>query len=302
MITKQADRRKTGKVRFVAFQGEPGSFSEQAGLEFFGERIKFLPLKTFDMVFEAVEEKRADRGVIPIENTLAGSIHRNYDLLLRHKLQIIGEIYIRIQHCLVALPGTKIEDIRFIYSHPQALSQCEEYLKRFPGVEIVPFYDTAGSVKHIKTSNLADSAAIASRQAALDYGMNILAEGIESIPENFTRFLIIARQGCRPPKRNKSTIVFSTKNIPGALFRCLAVFALRDINLLKIESRPLPGHPGDYFFYLDFAGNPSDSKCKRALSNLGELTSFVRVLGSYAMAPIPSTATEKDNREGDNGK
>jgi prephenate dehydratase len=289
MKTK-ADR-KTGPV---AFQGEPGSFSEMAAYRFFGDGITILPLRTFDSVFEAVESGDAGCGIIPIENSLAGSIHRNYDLLLRHDLTIIGEIYIRIQHCLIGLPGAKLGDIKRVYSHPQALDQCEEFLKTLNLTETVPFYDTAGSVKHVKESGKADEAAVGSRQAAVDFGMEVLAEGIENIAENYTRFLVVAVSGHEPEVKNKSSIVFAAKNIPGALFKCLAVFALRDINLAKIESRPSPGRPGEYYFYLDFIGSPEEERCGKALDHLEEITNFIRVLGSYEMAEVPTPGTVGD--------
>ncbi|MFC2076956.1 prephenate dehydratase, partial [candidate division KSB1 bacterium] len=276
----------------IAFQGEPGSFSEAAAVKFFGDGISTLPRRTFDSVFEAVESGDAGCGIIPIENSLAGSIHRNYDLLLRHDLTITGEVYLRIRHCLIGLPGAVLESIERVYSHPQALDQCETFLKSLNDVETVPFYDTAGSVKHIKESGDSGDAAIGSRRAAVDFKMDVLAENIENFAGNYTRFLVVALAGAESVVTNKSSIVFAAKNIPGALFKCLEVFAQQGINLLKIESRPSPGRPGEYYFYLDFLGSPAETECQKALGHLTELTNFIRVLGSYEMAPVPAPETD----------
>ncbi|MDW8071882.1 MAG: prephenate dehydratase [Anaerolineae bacterium] len=266
----------------VAFQGERGAFSEAAAVAYFGNAIHPLPCPTFEAVFEAVERDVAQRGMVPVENSLAGSIHRNYDLLLQHTLSIVGEIQQRIEHHLIVLPGVTLAQVRRVYSHPQALAQCEGRLKQLlPEAELVPTYDTAGSVKMLRDENIRDGAAIASRRAAEIYGMHILEEGMEDSAENYTRFLVLAREPVVPTGPAKTSIVFSVKNVPGSLFKCLAVFALRDIDLTKIESRPLRDKRWEYLFYVDFAGSIYEERCRNALNHLQEITSFFRVLGSY---------------------
>jgi len=274
------------KMPTVAFQGERGAYSEAAALAYFSKNIDPIPCPAFDDVFIAVESGRVEHGIIPIENSLAGSIHHNYDLLLRHSLHIVGEKIFRVQHSLIAHPEATIADIRHVWSHPQALAQCEFYLRKL-GATIEATYDTAGSVKLVKASGRKDIAAIAARHAADIYEMKTLAEEIEDDPANFTRFLILNRQPEAPPsigqadKRNKTSIVFSLRNMPGALFKALSVFALRDIDLMKIESRPIPGKPWEYSFYLDFAGHEAEIVSARALEHLREITTVLRVLGSY---------------------
>ncbi len=265
----------------VAFQGEPGAYSEQAVFNYFGN-VETLPRESFDAVFEAVVAGASDRALIPIENSLAGSIHQNYDLLLRHNLHIVGEYLLRVRHCLIALPGVKKEDIKKAISHPQALGQCAAYL-RSHSIKAEQVYDTAGSVKMLKESGARDTAAIASRRAAELYEMNILEEGIEDNPENYTRFLAIQREAVIPDasQEAKTSIVFTLKNQPGALFKAMSVFALRDIDLTKIESRPLQGKPWEYLFYIDFIGAAQEDTVRRALDHLGEYALTLRVLGSY---------------------
>ena len=266
----------------VAFQGERGAYSEAAAVEYFdGETIEPVPCETFDDVFACVENGECERGIVPIENSLAGSIHRNYDLLLEHNLSIVGEQYLRIVHCLIVHPGVQLQDIRRVYSHPQALAQCEETLDWLPDVERIPTHDTAGSVALIKREGLRDAAAIASAQAARVHGMEILKEGIEDNPENYTRFLILAREPVEPQAPAKTSIVFAMKNVPGALFKALSVFALRDIDLTKIESRPQKGKPWEYIFYLDFVGSISEQHCRNAINHLQEIATYLRILGSY---------------------
>jgi prephenate dehydratase len=265
----------------IAFQGEAGAYSEQAVFNYFG-KVDTQPCESFDVVFDAVVSNQCESALIPIENSLAGSIHQNYDLLLRHNLHIVGEHFLRVQHCLIAMPGVKKEDIKKAISHPQALGQCAGYL-RSHGIKAEQVYDTAGSVKMLKESAALDTAAIASRRAAEIYGMQILEEGIEDNPENYTRFLAIQRESTVPDasEEAKTSIVFTLKNQPGALFKALSVFALRDLDLTKIESRPLQGSPWEYLFYIDFIGAPHEEITKRALDHLGEYAVMLRVLGSY---------------------
>lgn len=265
----------------VAYQGDPGAYSETAAHEHFGADVVTVPNQSFEAVFESIEAKRCDAGIIPIENSLAGSIHRNYDLLIQHSLHIIGEHYLRIRHCLIALPGVKLAEIRRVISHPQGLAQCDQYLRAMQGITIEPVYDTAGAVKMIRERGERDVAAVASRRAAEVYGMAILDEGIEDNPANFTRFLAIGSQPISAPQEAKTSIVFSLRNQPGTLFKALSVFALRDIDLTKIESRPLIGKPWEYLFYIDFLGSTAEEAVKRALDNLSEYALTLRVLGCY---------------------
>lgn len=263
----------------VSFQGEPGAYSEQAVFNYFGE-VETLPCESFDVMFDSVVSGKSDAALAPIENSLAGSIHQNYDLLLRHDLHITGEYLLRVRHCLIAMPGVKKEDIKKAISHPQALGQCAGYL-RSHGIKPEQVYDTAGSVKMLKESGARDVAAIASKRAAELYGMQILEEGIEDNTENYTRFLAIRREAVVPQNDAKTSIVFTLKNVPGSLFKAMSVFALRDIDLTKIESRPLQGKPWEYLFYIDFIGSAQDEVSKRALDHLGEYALTLRVLGSY---------------------
>ena len=263
----------------VAFQGEPGAYSEEAGYAYF-TAPEMVPQESFDAVFAAVASGACEAGLIPIENSLAGSIHQNYDLLLRHELYIVGEYFLRVRHCLIGFPGVKRSDIRRVISHPQALGQCAAYLRDL-GVKAEPVYDTAGSVKMLKSGGDKACAAIASKRAAEIYGMHILQEGIEDNPENYTRFLEIAPQPVKPDGEAKTSIVFTLKNQPGALFNALKVFAQRDIDLTKIESRPLVGKVWEYLFYVDFIGASGQSPAREALDQLGELALMLRVLGSY---------------------
>jgi len=238
------------------------------------------PAETFEDVFKAVAEETCDCGVVPIENSLTGSVHRNYDLLLEHPLWIVGEVKLRIVHHLIALPGVRLEEVRRAYSHPQALEQCRAFLREH-GIEPVSVYDTAGAVRLLKERGSKDAAAIASAQAARDYGMELLVSDIAEHRENFTRFLAVGREPARDLHDPKTSIVFALKNIPGALFRALSVFALRDIDLMKIESRPIRGKPWQYMFYLDFDGGMDEERCRRAVDHLSEIATFLRVLGSY---------------------
>ena len=266
----------------VAFQGERGAFSEAAAVAYFGEAVQPVPCHDFDGIFEAVAGGHTDRGVLPVENSLAGSIHRNYDLLLRNDLSIVGEVQVQVAHQLITLPGVAMADIKRVYSHPQALAQCEHSLSRLlPQAERIPVYDTAGSVKMLVEQQLTDAAGLASRRAAKIYQAHILQADVQDNAENYTRMVILSREPVVPDGPAKTTIVFSMDNVPGSLFKCLAVFALRDIDLTKIESRPLQGKRWQYFFYIDFVGSQYEPRCQNALNHLQEITSYFKVLGSY---------------------
>ncbi|HYI97722.1 MAG TPA: prephenate dehydratase [Bryobacteraceae bacterium] len=272
----------------VSFQGEKGAFSQVAVQQLLGSEVSVVPLQRFDEVFRALATGTVDAAVIPIENTLHGSVHENYDHLVSFELPIHAETNVRISHSLSAPPGVSFRNLRRVYSHPVALNQCVEFFDANPQLERVPFYDTAGSVKMIMQEKPSDAAAIASSIAADLYGAKILKRGIEDDPSNFTRFFLLKRPGSRAPKTGdrewKTSLVFRTRNVPGALFKCLSVFALRDISCTKIESRPLRGSPWEYWFYLDFLGHAEDSVSRKALGHLAEMTDFVRVLGTYPKA------------------
>jgi arogenate/prephenate dehydratase len=262
----------------LAYQGEPGAYSEAAALQYGGPAAETLPCRTFDEVFEAVESKRATHGVVPLENSIGGTIHRNYDLLLEHELPITGEVELDIVHCLQALPGTKLSDIKVVYSHPQALAQCERYLKEL-GVAVEAVYDTAGGAKLVAERKVPGAAALASRRAADVFGLEVLAEAVQDYEFNITRFAIIG--GTPPEEADKTTLVFALPSKPGALFKALSVFALRDINLTKLESRPIRGRPWEYLFYVEIEARRDDLNCARALTHLAEFARWMRVLGSY---------------------
>ncbi|MBN1780005.1 prephenate dehydratase [bacterium] len=273
-------------MKKVSFQGEKGAYSEAAAVHYWHEKVLPVPQKTFKDVFISVHEASCDFGIIPIENSLTGSIHQNIDLLLEFELSVVGEIILRIHHHLMALKGVRLSQIRRVFSHPQALQQCSNFLENWSGVEAVPMYDTAGSAAYVLEHGLKDCAAIASLQASQDFGLNVLKKGVENNQQNYTRFLIISKTPDMPEKSGKTSIVFSTKDIPGALFKAISVFALRDINLLKIESRPLRSGPWKYWFYLDFEGRMNQEPCLNAIQHLGEITSFLKVLGSYPAGKI----------------
>jgi prephenate dehydratase len=290
----RAKPKKPQRIR-VAFQGERGAFSEEAARRILGDAIEPRPKREFDEMFEAVIRDEADCAVVPIENTLAGSVIKNYDLLVDYDLEIIGEVVLRVAHHLIAPRGTRLEAIRKIYSHPVALAQCEDYLHKLrlehPGLEVLPAYDTAGSVKLVVEHGRRDEAAIASRSAAATYGARILAERIESNPQNFTRFFVMARPDRRKSvklrrcsRELKTSIVFRTTNKPGALYHALEAFAKGKIDLAKIESRPIVGRPWEYSFYLDFMGDRNSPAAQRALSSLTLVAESLRIFGSYPRA------------------
>lgn len=265
----------------IAYQGERGAFSEQAARKFFGIHTSLKPLLTFSDVFKYIERHSGSFGIVPIENSLFGSIHQVYDLLLKHKLFIIGEVKLRIELHLMALPGTKQKNVRTIYSQLQAIGQCENFLNTLEDVQVEAVHDTAAAARFVRERRQHDAAAIASKKAAQTHKLRILKQNVESDHRNFTRFIALSRKPVQPKGKVKTSIVFAAKNIPGALFRSLAVFALRDINLMKIESRPLVGRPWEYLFYLDVEGTPDKDPLQQALNHLKEMCTFIRVLGSY---------------------
>jgi prephenate dehydratase len=267
----------------IAIQGELGSFSHEAARTMLPS-AKVVPCARSLEVFDRVKRGSVDGAVIPIENSLAGSVAEHFDLLLSRDVHIMREFRLRIVHNLIALPGTKLRDIRRVFSHPVALDQCRDLFARNKKLEPIPFYDTAGSVKHVVAEGLTDAAGIASRRAAEVYRGKILKAGIEDDKRNFTRFFLIRRGKARTSAgADKTSLAFSTKNIPGSLFKSLSVFALRDISLSKIESRPLRGRPWEYVFFVDLLrGDDEDSR--NALRHLREVTDLVRVLGIYRQA------------------
>jgi chorismate mutase/prephenate dehydratase len=267
----------------VAFQGEIGAYSEAAAVSFFGPSIEVKPCESFDDVFDIVERDEVHFGIVPIENSLEGSISRVYDLLLESNLKVQGETKLRVTHCLIANPGTTLDLIKKVYSHPQALGQCRAFLKHLD-CELIPTYDTAGSVKMIKEQGITDGAAIAGVRAAEIYGMTILAQEIEDNPNNITRFFILGKHDSPPTGNDKTSIVFSVAHKPGALYNSLRELAASQINLTKIESRPTRQKPWEYNFYLDFEGHREDATAREAIGKLEQTALFVKVLGSYPRA------------------
>ncbi|QCD79745.1 prephenate dehydratase [Vigna unguiculata] len=287
------------KVR-VAFQGLPGAYSEDAALKAY-PKCETVPCDNFESAFKAVELWLVDKAVLPIENSVAGSIHRNYELLLRHRLHIVGEVQLRVNHCLLGLPGVRKEDLKVVVSHPQALDQCEKMLNDL-GVVKIGARDTADAAQTVASNCARDTGAIASSRAAKVYGLDILTERIQDDDENITRFLVLARDPIIPgtDKPHKTSIVFSLEEGPGVLFKALAVFAMRDINLSKIESCPLKQRPlrvvddsnqgnskyFDYLFYIDIEASMAEPRAQYALGQLQEFASFLRVLGCYPMDTV----------------
>jgi len=283
------------KAERIAFQGEPGAFSEQAVRNLLGTDVKTVPCQWFDAVFKALGNGDVTGAVIPIENTLHGSIHENYDHLLHFGLPIVGETNVRIVHNLIAMPGVRFSDVKRVYSHPVALAQCVKFFEAHPEIERVPFYDTAGSVKMLMEEGMKDGAAIASSLAAEAYEAKIIKRSIEDDRANFTRFFLLRPIGAQIPAAGeiawKTSIVFTTKNTPGALFRSLSALALRDLSLTKIESRPFRGKPWEYLFYVDFLGHVDAPRVENALRHIGEQADLVRVLGCYPMWVAKGKAT-----------
>jgi chorismate mutase/prephenate dehydratase len=271
---------KSVEGTIIAFQGEAGAYSEEAAFNYFSSSVQVKPCETLDEVFRAVENGEAQAGIVPIENSLEGSVGQSYDLLLESPLTVNGEMELRVVHCLIAHPETGLESVKKVYSHPQALGQCRAFLKHLH-CELIPTYDTAGSVKMIKEQNIRDGAAIASARAAEIYGMRILAKEIEDNPDNFTRFFIMSTQAAPPSGNDKTSIVFSVKHKPGALFEFLKIMTTGNLNMTKIESRPTRQKPWDYNMYLDFEGHCEDGNVKKTLEAMQDNALFLKVLGSY---------------------
>jgi chorismate mutase/prephenate dehydratase len=275
---------KAGKQKVkVAFQGERGAYSESAVYAFFGKKAEVKPCRDFKAVFESVENHEAQFGVVPIENSLEGSVNQTYDLFLKYDLKVCGEVIVKIDHCLIANPSTRLEAVKAVYSHPQALAQCRSFLERL-GRELIPTYDTAGSVKMLKEKGLKDAAAVASERAAELYGMKVLARDIADNPENYTRFFVLSKEDSPVTGKDKTSIIFSAAHAPGSLYHALGEFASRKINLTKIESRPTKQTAWEYNFYLDFEGHRSEERCAAALKALEKYATFIKILGSYPKA------------------
>jgi chorismate mutase/prephenate dehydratase len=275
---------KAGKQEVkVAFQGERGAYSESAVHQFFGVETQVKPCRDFKDVFESVKKQETPYGVVPIENSLEGSINQNYDLFMKYDLKVCGEVIVKIEHFLIANPGTALADIKAVYSHPQALAQCRHFLEEFDR-ELIPTYDTAGSVKMLKEKGLKNAAAVASERAAKIYEMQILAKNIADNPENYTRFFVLSKEDSAATGKDKTSIIFSAIHEPGSLYHALGEFAKRNVNLTKIESRPTKQTAWEYNFYLDFEGHRTEKPCSEALKALEKYAAFIKILGSYPKA------------------
>jgi chorismate mutase/prephenate dehydratase len=270
-------------VTTVAFQGERGAYSESAVYQFFGKETEVKPCRDFRDVFESVKRQEVQAGVVPVENSIEGSVNQNYDLFFNFDLKVCGEVIVKIVHCLIANPGTSLKSVKAVYSHPQALAQCRSFLEKSKW-ELIPTYDTAGSVKLIKEKKLNDAVAIASERAAEIYGMQILARDIANNKENYTRFFVLSMEDSPMTDKDKTSIIFSAKHEPGLLYHALGEFAKRNINLTRIESRPTKQTAWEYNFYLDFEGHRTEPKCTEALKALKEYAIFIKILGSYPRA------------------
>jgi prephenate dehydratase len=279
----------------VAFQGERGAFSEEAAVRLLGEKIELAPRPTFESLFAAIHEGAADLILAPIENTLAGSVHRSYDLLLESELTIIAEVVNPIVLCLIGPPGARMEDVRSVESHPVALAQCEHFFAGHPSIRRVVADDTAGSVRNVVHSRDTSRAAIAGRRAAEVYGGVSLREHLEDDRANFTRFLLLSAAPKTPQGANKLSLVLRLAHRPGSLRAALEPFAIRGINLMRIESRPIPGQPWEYRFYLDLAASTEDAEVRKALEELRQLGNDVRVLGCYVAAEMPGKSEGAKN-------
>ena len=279
----------TSAKQRVAFQGERGAFSEEAAVKLLGPQIELVPRPTFEAMFAAIGEGAADLILAPVENSLAGSVYRCYDLLLESQLHITAEVILPISHHLIGPPGATLEQVRSVQSHPVALAQCTKFFEQHPRIKRVAAEDTGGSVREIVSAADPSRAAIAGRRAAEIYGGAILQSHLEDHHSNFTRFLLLSKSAAVPKGANKISLVAFLLHQPGALFHALEPMAERSINLVKIESRPIVGHPFEYCFYLDLMAPPDAPETQAALKALQNYTSEMRVLGCYVAAPQPST-------------
>lgn len=277
----QASQENGRHEQRAALLGQEGTFSHKACTQFFGANVSAMPLPSFRSIFQAVKDGEADFGVLPLENSLTGSIHANYDLLLEYDLRIVGEITLRIVHHLIGHRGTGIEGIKRVFSHPQGFQQCRQFLDSHEEWELVSVTDTARAVTTIKESGITTDAAIGSQEEAVIHGMEILEEGIETNPRNYTRFVIIGRQYLPKRPRTKSSLIYSTGNQAGDLYKTLRIFADKGINLVKLESRPIPGKPWEYMFYVDLEADVESPELEPVLRELEEHTDYLKILGSY---------------------
>jgi prephenate dehydratase len=271
--------------RIVAFQGETGAYSEEGAIAAF-PGSDYLPLQTIRKVFEAVEVGRADYGLVPMDNSQAGSINETYDLFLKHGLHLVEETVVRVNHCLMALPGSHLDDLVEVISHPQAITQSEEFLNSLE-VVVRAEYDTAGAAKKIVDDKLERTGAIASKRAAEHYGLEVLAERVQTYPDNYTRFGGLSRDPHPLRTPTKSSLVFGVGHVAGSLYRCIGAFAERHINLTKLESRPRAGRPWEYVFYVDVERAADDPAMIEALSEVSDHATFTRLLGTYASGFAP---------------
>jgi prephenate dehydratase len=272
----------------VAFQGERGAFSEEAAIKLLGEEIVLVPRPSFEAAFAAIGDGLADYVLAPIENSLAGSVHRSFDLLVNSSLNIIGEEIIPIAHNLIGLPGAVLEQVTVVESHPVALAQCEQFFSEHPHLKRIATEDTAGSVREVVRAGDLTRAAIAGRRAADLYGGAILREHLEDNCENYTRFLLLSATAGSLEAADKLSLVFQLDHRPGALHHALEPFGRRNLNLMKIESRPVHGKPWQYRFYLDLQAPRTDPELAAALRELESLVVELRILGSYPSAQKPS--------------
>jgi prephenate dehydratase len=270
----------------VAFQGIAGSYSEQAIRQYFAPEAESVPCAALDDLFPLVDNGDVDYAMLPVENAVAGSVTRAYELLMEHDLRVYAEVILLVQHMLLARPGTTLGDLERVRSHPQALAQCQRYLNRH-GLQSEPTFDTAGAARDLANSQEAGTAAIASQLAAELYNLEILDRDIQDFTFNYTRFFVLAREAPPRAQRNKTSLIFTTPHEPGVLYECLGEFAKRRINLAKIESRPRLNRPWQYFFYLDFEGHCQDPECEAAIMGLLRRSLFVKLLGSYPAATTP---------------
>jgi len=277
---------KPDQGQLVAFQGEKGAYSEDACFKYFGGEVSTKPFMDFQTVFEAVEKDKVTHAVVPVENSIEGSVAQVNDLLLDHDLTISGEVIVPVKHYLMAKEGATMDSIKEVLSHPQALGQCRKFLANHSDWRVIPTYDTAGSARMVAEGNRKDQAAIASKRAAIVYGLKTLKEDIQSEEVNFTRFFVLEKNPKPVYGANKTSIVFATKNAPGALYKCLGEFASRGVNLSKLESRPRKNKPWVYVFYADIEGNVDDPNCHAAIGGLLKTGAFVKILGTYKKADI----------------